>query len=305
MRSSHDFPRLRPGDGWRRGGGDVIASPQRPALRYHGGKWMLAPWIMAHFPAHRTYVEPFGGAASVLLRKPRVYCEVYNDLSGDLVNLFRVLRSRQRSRELRRACALTPFSRTEFADAYDQSPCDSVERARRLVVRSFMGFGNSGALHRSTVFRAWSRESGSAPAADWRGWPEEIPAFAERLRGVTIEHEPALSVIARHAGDDALLYVDPPYPTETRGKHRYAHEMTTADHCDLGEALRSASGFVAVSGYDCPLYHEMFGDWRRVSRDTHADGGRDRTEVLWLSPRTAAALDGRQTNIMDAIGEAG
>ena len=67
-------------------------SPPRPLLRWHGGKWRLAPWIIGHFGPHRCYVEPFGGAWSVGLRKPRAYAEVWNDLDGELVNLFRVLR---------------------------------------------------------------------------------------------------------------------------------------------------------------------------------------------------------------------
>ena len=84
----------------------------RPLLRYHGGKWLLAPWIISHFPAHRVYVEPFGGAASVLIRKERSYAEVYNDLDSEVVNLFRVLRAQPD--DLVHAIELTPFARDEF-----------------------------------------------------------------------------------------------------------------------------------------------------------------------------------------------
>mgnify|MGYP000205820787 CR=1 FL=1 len=116
--------------------------PSRPVLRWHGGKWLLAPWIIEHFPPHRVYVEPFGGAASVLLRKPRSYGEVYNDLDEDVVNLFRVLRS-DRAGELVEALRLTPFARREFNDAY--APTDNeLELARQLIVRSFMGFDSAG-----------------------------------------------------------------------------------------------------------------------------------------------------------------
>src|SRR5690606_37285917 len=111
----------------------------RPVLRYHGGKWNLAPWSISHFPKHRIYVEPFGGAASVLLRKPRTDSEVYNDLYGEVVNLFRVLRNPTQARELIRIVTLTPYSRQEFEDAYIADG-DPIEQARRTLVRAYLGF---------------------------------------------------------------------------------------------------------------------------------------------------------------------
>src|SRR5882672_6697622 len=135
--------------------------PTRPALRWHGGKWKLAPWIISHIPPHRIYVEPFGGAASVLLRKPRAYAEVYNDLDDWAVNLFLVLRDPEMSTQLTEQLRLTPFSRTEFECDRElgEAHGDRVELARRLVVRSFMGFGSNAHNGRSTGFRANSNRS--------------------------------------------------------------------------------------------------------------------------------------------------
>ncbi|ENQ3933457.1 DNA adenine methylase, partial [Salmonella enterica subsp. enterica serovar Newport] len=125
---------------------------RHPAVRYHGGKFRLASWIISHFPEHRCYVEPSGGGASVLLKKESSEAEVYNDLDGDVVNLFRVLRNPEASRALIDVCALTPYSRDEFLHAY--SPTNNpVEQARRLIVRATMGFGSAGATKGKTGFR--------------------------------------------------------------------------------------------------------------------------------------------------------
>src|SRR5574343_303278 len=101
----------------------------RPALRYFGGKFRLAPWIISQFPPHTVYVEPFGGGGSVLLRKLPAYHEVYNDLDGDVVNFFRVLR--EQPDELLRAIDLTPYSREEQRQAFDANDePSSLDRAR-------------------------------------------------------------------------------------------------------------------------------------------------------------------------------
>lgn len=112
----------------------------------------------------------------MLLRKPRSYAEVYNDLDGDVVNLFRVLRDPAQGARLRELLSLTPFSRAEFDLSYEVSD-DPVEEARRLVVRSFMGFGSDGHNRAVTVgFRATGYRDGSTPAHDWANFPEAMSA---------------------------------------------------------------------------------------------------------------------------------
>ncbi|MES2367665.1 MAG: DNA adenine methylase [Pseudomonadota bacterium] len=262
-------------------------TPKRPILRYHGGKWMLAPWIISHFPEHRTYVEPFAGGASVLLRKPRSFAEVYNDLDSEIVQIFKV--ARDDGERLARALELTPFSRTEFQESYHPTT-DAVESCRRTIIRSFMGFGSDGvhSTHR-TGFRGKSQRSGTTPAHDWANYPDAFRSIICRLQGVVLENKPALEVIAGYDTAETLFYVDPPYVHSTRKRvdkaRGYRHEMTDEDHIKLSEALKSVSGKVIVSGYPSPLYDEIFKDWQRVEKTgAFCDGAKQRTEVLWMSP---------------------
>lgn len=272
----------------------------RPVLRWHGGKWKLAPWIISNLPPHRIYVEPFGGAASILLRKSKSYSEVYNDLDDDAVNLFRVLRNQDTATALIAALRLTPFSRTEFQASYEYVD-DPVERARRLVVRAFQGYGSDGPTSPyRTGFRANSNRSGTVPAHDWANYPAALTATVERLREVIIENRDAVEVMQRHDTSDTLHYVDPPYLWDTRSKKKrlptggnYKHELTDEDHLALLTALKNLAGMVVVSGYPAPLYDEMLEGWLRIEQTALADGARQRTEVLWINPAAAARLDRR------------
>lgn len=259
-----------------------MSAISRPLLRWHGGKYLLAPWIISYLPEHRVYVEPFGGAASVLLRKPKAYAEVYNDLDQEVVNLFRVLRDPANAEALVFALRLTPFARAEFAEAYQVSEC-AIERARRLIIRSFMGFGSNGHV-RATGFRANSRRSGTTPAKDWANYADALPAIIERVQGVVIESSPAMKVMAAHDSPATLHYVDPPYLPETRdGGGDYNHELSVEDHRELLAFLKTLRGRVVLSGYPAPMYDDALAGWRRIERKALADGARERVEVLWCN----------------------
>ena len=222
------------------------------------------------------------------MRKERSYAEVYNDLDQSVVGLFRVLRS-DRAIELVEALRLTPFARAEFAEAY-QPATDPVEQARRLIIRSFMGFGSNG-HNKLTGFRANSNRSGTTPSRDWVNYPNSLTMVIERLQGVTVESKDARAIMAQHDGERTLHYVDPPYVFATRSDDGddYAHEMTDSDHADLLRFLRGLSGMVVLSGYPSPLYDDTLSDWHRVERKALADGARERTEVLWINPAAADA----------------
>lgn len=267
-----------------------MTAPTRPVLRYHGGKWRLAPWIISHFPKHRVYVEPFAGGASVLLRKPLSFTEVYNDLDADLVHLFSVLRDRAMAAELERVCSLTPYARAEFVLSYQPST-DPIERARRLLIRSWFGYGGSGTRRHKTGLRPALGRRGTNANHDWRGWIPQIPVFTSRLSSVFLEERDAFALIGRYDGPDTLFYVDPPYPHHTRTslnnghKQHYHHELSDDDHRRLAVLLHELEGAVVLSGYPCALYdQELYAGWERHTKKARADGGRDRTEVVWIKP---------------------
>lgn len=269
---------------------------KRPPLQYHGGKWLLASWIIQHFPPHHGYVEPYGGGASVLLRKLPSAVETYNDLDGDVVTFFRVLREQPEA--LVRAIQLTPWARAELRAAHTAPPIDDpVEQARRLYVCAWQGFYGG---RRNTVpgWRFCPTVTSSNSLVKLWGSTDHLYATARRLRDVQIECDGALAVIRRYDRPGTLFYVDPPYLPHVRGANRetfseaYRHEMTVGDHAELARVLRSVQGMVVLSGYASAEYaewYETYG-WQRYSRAAaKVNRNAAATECLWLSPPAIAA----------------
>src|SRR5690606_21514294 len=144
-----------------------------------------------------------GGAASVLMRKPRSFAEVYNDRWGVVVNVFRVLRDPEMAAQLERALRLTPFARDEFEAPWPPDEVDPIERARMAILRSFAGFGSASTNGEyATGFRANSNRSNTTPAHDWVNYPNHVERFTARLAGVVIENRDARKVIETHDSPD-------------------------------------------------------------------------------------------------------
>ncbi len=265
-------------------------TPTRPALRYYGGKWNLAPWIISHFPKHLNYVEPCCGACSVLLQKPRSPLETINDLDGNVVNFFRVLRDN--ADELIRKIRLTPWAREEYE--YCLCPCDEpIEKARRFFSAACMSF--NGATRDDKSVYGWRNTTDYRlrMSTAWDIQNNDLQTIAERLIGVQIEHRDWKEVFGRLDNDATLTYLDPPYPQEERTKILwYACEWSKDDHAMAADLLHNAKGCVIVSGYACPLYTDLYErhGWQRVDKEAQTNSGGKRIESLWLSPRTVEAL---------------
>lgn len=280
--------------------------PTRPVVRYHGSKWRLAPWIMSHFPEHRIYTEVFGGAAGVLIQKPRAYSEVYNDLDGDVVNLFEVLRHPVMRAQLVHDLVVTPYARAEFERAWEPAE-NPVERARRLVIRAMMGFGSAGATKGSTGFRIDTKREYETAQHTWVMYPDNLAAVGQRLTGVLIENRSAIEVLSAHDTPQTLHYVDPPYVFEARcrikgkaGSRGYRHEMDADDHLELIDELKGLRGMVVLSGYATELYDQALQGWERRTTKARISGGRGtamREEVVWMNPACAAALNQTQRGL--------
>lgn len=259
----------------------------RPPVKWHGGKFYLCQRIIEQFPPHHTYLEPFGGAASVLLNKEPSDVEVYNDLDHRITRLFRVLRDH--GEELHRRLSLSPYSEEEFHDAV-QATDDEIEQARRDFVRWRLSLGGRGDSFSFTLHRVRRRMadvvSGYLSMID-----EQLPFIVERLRTVQILCRPAIEVIRVWDSPNTLIYCDPPYVPSTRheaSRSIYGCEMTDDEHRELADVLKSSEAKVVISGYPSPLYDELYKKWKVVTFDiaNHAAGGRSKArkqETLWMN----------------------
>lgn len=264
---------------------------KRIVFGWYGGKFSHLDWLLPLLPTEkvRHYVEPFAGSGAVLLNRRPAPVETYNDIDGEVVNFFRVLRDQ--GEELQRAIALTPFSREEFHQAIDaqERGLSRLERARRFFVRARQartGLAQTATLGRWANCKYTSRSGMSGVISRWLGGVEGLSEIGERLIRVQIENRPAQDVIRLYDGPDTLFYCDPPYLHATRGDSRaYGFEMDEGDHIELATTLRACQGRVALSGYHHPLMDRLYRDWRRFDapEKTCHSIKQTRRECLWMN----------------------
>lgn len=248
-------------------------------LKYPGGKWRIADWIISHFPKHGVYLEPFFGSGAVFFNKRPAYIETVNDINGDIVNLFKVCR--EYPQQLTTAINLTPFSRDEFINCYDTAVDDDIERARRTLVRFHQSFGTSNSCKKS--WRNVQTYGGPRCATMWNCLPDIIINCCERLKDAQIENIDAVELIRRYSDENTLIYCDPPYLPELRKKNMYKDEYSKEQHIQLLEALKNSKAKVVISGYDNELYNDMLSNWQTDEINTIAQMGLHRTEKIWMN----------------------
>lgn len=270
-----------------------MSRSQSGPVTWFGGKGHVAGWVADHLPTHDTYVEPYGGAGSVLFTKSPAPIEVYNDIHGDVTNLFRVLRDSPD--ELERRVTLTLHSRAEYEHAVtvlNSNETDPLERAVAFFVGMNQGFGGT-----YPTLGRWAKSKGQRLSngmgnntAQWWRKVAFIDTWHERLARVQIENRDALDVIRDFDSPTTTFYLDPPYPESTRRQslNAYKHETTDDHHEKLVDLILSLNGAVVLSGYDTPIYDPLGrAGWRRVEKTVHArgvgQGNKSRSEWLWVS----------------------
>lgn len=251
----------------------------KPPFRYFGGKTILAPEIAKLLPPHDHYVEPFAGSLAVLLAKEPSEAETVNDLDGDLITFWRVLRDNPD--ELHRVCQHTPYARQELEMAENLGGISDLEKARRVWVRLTQSRQNSlrdkPGWRRSFTNHAWS-------PTDKKAHSLRMPAVADRISLLQIENRDAVEAIEEYGTEKSVcIYADPPYLGSVRGKNYGAEMMEDDLHIRFANACRQATASVIISGYDSPLYQELFGDWHRYEfkAPPNLAGTETQTEVLW------------------------
>ncbi len=240
---------------------------------------------------HRTYVEVFGGGGSLLLAKDRSPIEVYNDLDGDLVNFYRVLRDPKTFSEFQRLVNLTPYAREEFNFCKKElnTDEDSVERARRFFFVARASFsGNFGRSLSTSVTRSNRRMSASV--SKYLSTIDELESIHERLQVVQVENQDFRTILKRYDTSQTCFYLDPPYVHETRSNERYRFELSLEDHVELTELLMRIKGTAVLSCY----WHEVYAPlveagWERIDWKTvcHAAGKTRGTGILGKGSATA------------------
>ena len=264
-------------------------SVKKLVLKYYGSKFRLAPWIISFFPAHRHYVEPFAGGAAVLLVKEPSRLETINDLNNEIVNFFRVLRTRPQ--ELVRQLQLTPWARAEFEYCLEEIEVENpVERARRFFYRIWFNLQGSYSTQKANF-----RRHNKGFKVITKGVDENnLLEASKRLQSVVIENRDAFKLTREMDSEDTLFYLDPPYVFSTRSTSKaYSHEMSDENHREFAELLYSVKGFVVLSGYPSAIYEELFESkgWLRFDKDAWTMRGTRKTESVWINPQAAKALN--------------
>jgi len=237
-----------------------------------GGKYNMLKDILPLIPKSNYYVEPFGGSGKVIFNKKRVEVEgeIYNDIDRRLYIFFDVLR--RRSEELLPLIFFSPVMLEDYKNSHEECE-DELEKARRIYVQINYAFSPG-------RYKSGLRVK---PLTDSK--ISSLLSVAKRIREITIMNLDALELMNKFDKENVFMYLDPPYPSETRKDVKlYNHETSDSLHENLISFLLKSKCRWLLSGYDCdqykPIEHLKYRTYKRACTLGCA-GDYDREEVLW------------------------
>lgn len=252
---------------------------------WFGSKYTQASWLISLLPETERYVEPFGGSGVVMINRPPSDVETFNDLNSNVTNFFEVLREHRE--EFEQMLKYTPHSRELFAQAKQSDiKDDKVQRALYFLISVGQSFDSieSGDWARSI---GTSRRGMAQRTASWNYRKKVVETVANRMSRVQIENTDAIKLIKDHDHPDCTFYCDPPYDPGSRSRiGHYKYEFDNEQHKKLFDVLDSCEANVAVSGYDSPLYTDLYSDWcchREGEKGLAGESKGVREEVLWTN----------------------
>jgi DNA adenine methylase len=213
-----------------------------------GGKTKLASDIIDLIPQdHKTYIEVFGGAGSVLYQKEPSRLEVFNDINSELINLHRAIRNNPQSLSMYLNDLF--ISREIFDDIKKRKmkPKNNIEAAAFYFYQLTQSFGSKGDNF------AMSAKSGRKPKNIYR----DFKKISDRLKGVTIENMSFSKLIPLYDKEDSFFYIDPPY-VATEGYYKNTGGFEIEKHEELADLLSNTKSKFLLSYNDCQLVRELY-----------------------------------------------
>ncbi len=265
---------------------------------YFGSKNKIAQKLASNLPPHYCWVEAFCGSAALTLAKPPAAIEIINDLDGEIINLFRQLRTNQK--EICRLIELTPYAKQELENARKKDNNDNdLERARKFLVQAMFAINGVFGKEKSgfSYSQSYARNGKEARVNRWYNLPTRIEQVVERIRNVRIENRNAIDILKMFINRPAtLVYLDPPYlGKRTKG---YNNDANNEDyHLEMLKLANKAKCMIFISGYENPLYDNFLkkdNGWMKktiktITKDSKGQS-HARKEVIWMNKYYQKAL---------------
>lgn len=219
-----------------------------PIIPWIGGKRRLAKHILPLFPEHICYVEPFCGAAALFFLKAPAKVEVLNDVNGELVNLYRVVKHHLEEFMRQFKWSLTSRQIFKWLQATPPEPLTDIQRAARFYYLQRNAFGGK------VTGQTFGTAATAAPRLNLLRIEEDLSAAHLRLANTYVEHLDWADCIRRYDRPGTLFYCDPPY----WGTEGYGVDFPLDRYDRLADLARTIEGRMVISVNDIPEMRQAF-----------------------------------------------